>query len=441
MQIKPPSILYKRGAAWLAFLGPFFFLSYGAVNYFTSTRSDVGIIVANWERAMPFVPWLMLPYMSIDAFYAGSLFLFRRKKALDIHAKRLLLATVISLFGFLLFPLQFSFAVPKAEGFNGILQAALLGFDKPYNQAPSLHISLLIVLWVCYASKLAGFWRLALHGWFLAIGASVLLAYQHHFIDVWTGAIVGVAVLYLIPDAPFAWRWQAPTARMRQLGLRYSLLAAVAGLAAFFVAGFSGLLTVILAWVAVSLSLVAAAYFGFGKHIFQRKKGQISWPAKLLLTPYLAGSWLSYRWHLRNKIFVSKITETLYLSAYPSKQVLTNLRIQHVLDLTNEFTQAAISSAKTYFLPVMDLTPPSPKTLVRAVRWLEKAQINGNVLVHCALGLSRSASVIVCWLVWRGHAKSVADAILQVTEKRAGLVLNAQHIANIEAALLLLKKP
>jgi protein-tyrosine phosphatase len=438
---KTAPILWKRGALWLAFLGAFFFASYRMVNNFSSTRLDVGVAAAAWERHIPFVQQFMLPYMSIDLFFAISLFTFRKRSALDKHALRLWLAMLISMCGFLLFPLKFSFAVPTLSGFNGWLQTALFSLDKPFNQAPSLHISLLIVLWVCYANKLAGFWRLTLHGWFFAIGASVLLVYQHHFIDVWTGAIVGLMILYLIPDAPFAWRWQMPTARMRQLGLRYSVLAVVAGLVAFFAVDFSGLLSAIFIWTAVSLLLVATAYFGFGKHIFQRKKGQISWPAKLLLAPYLAGSWLSYRWHLRKKKFVSKITETLYLSAYPSKQALTNLRIHHVLDLTNEFTQAAISSAKTYFLPVMDLTPPSPKTLVRAVRWLEKAQIKGNVLVHCTLGLSRSASVVVCWLVWRGHAKNVTDAILQVSEKREGLVLSVEHIANIEAALLLLKKP
>ena len=67
----------------------------------------------------------MLPYMSIDAFYEVSLFLFRKRSALDRHALRLLLATLISLVGFLPYPLQFSFAALKVEGFNGALQTVL----------------------------------------------------------------------------------------------------------------------------------------------------------------------------------------------------------------------------------------------------------------------------------------------------------------------------
>ena len=45
-----------------------------------------------------------------------------------------------------------------------------MGFDKPYNQAPSLHIALLVVLWVCYARYASGAWRWLLHGWFALIG-------------------------------------------------------------------------------------------------------------------------------------------------------------------------------------------------------------------------------------------------------------------------------
>jgi protein-tyrosine phosphatase len=446
MQIITPPILYKRGAAWLAFLGPFFFITYSAVNYFTSTRSDVGIVVATWERSIPFVPWLMLPYMSIDAFYAASLFLFRKRSALDRHAKRLLLATLISLIGFLLFPLQFSFEVPKAIGFNGELQAILLGFDKPFNQAPSMHISLLIVLWVAYGKQLNVFWRLVLHCWFLAIGASVLFVYQHHFIDVWTGALAGLVVLYLIPDVPHAWRWRAPTKRMQQLAIRYCLLAVVAGLTAFFASRFSDFLVAIFIWAAISFGLVAVAYFGFGTAVFQRdalnhKKGTMRWPAKLLLAPYLISSWISCRIYTRKNFMPNQILGNVWLGAFP-RSALNQMGIQWaaVLDLTNEFPMASLNAPIQKYLPVMDLTPPSPKTLARAARWLERAQLQGDVLVHCALGFSRSASVIVCWLVWRGHAQNVEAAIAQVTEKRAGLVLSAEHIANIEAALLLLKK-
>lgn len=441
MQVIKPPILWKRGAIWLALLGPFFFLSYGWLNFYTSGRSDVGVMVEAWEHQLPFVPWLMLPYMSIDAFYAASVFLFRKRSALDRHALRLLLATVISLIGFLLFPLQFSFDVPKAEGFNGVLQAILMGFDKPYNQAPSLHISLLIVLWELYAKRLQGFLRALLHVWFFAIAASVLLVYQHHFIDVWTGALVGVFCLYIIPDQPFSRRWNRPSKRMKQLAFRYGFLALGMAMAAVIAQKASIAFTVILIWTSVALSLVTIAYLGFEQQVFQRnvftkRRGYLRWPAKFLLTPYLFLSWCSYRIYTKHTHLPNMIHGNVWLGAFPRAEMAKmNVNWQGVLDLTNEFPHATIKAPLQKYMPVLDLTPPKPKTLVRAVRWLEAAQVRGDVLVHCALGLSRSSSVVVCWLVWRGHAIDIEQAINLIDAARKGVVLSAEHKANISIAL------
>ncbi len=114
--------------------------------------------------------------------------------------------------------------------------------------------------------------------------------------------------------------------------------------------------------------------------------------------------------------------------------------------MTNEFATTPIKKIALHnFLPVMDLTPAPPKMLVKAVRWIETAHqelrykgSDNAILVHCALGLSRSASVVVCWLVWRKHAASVQAAIAYVKTLRPGLVLSTIHIQNIQYALSIL---
>ena len=76
----------------------------------------------------------------------------------------------------------------------------LMGFDKPFNQAPSLHIALLVVIWVMFARHTRGLLlRGLLHGWMALIGLSVLTTWQHHFIDVPTGALAGWLCVWLWP--------------------------------------------------------------------------------------------------------------------------------------------------------------------------------------------------------------------------------------------------
>ena len=63
------------------------------------------------------------------------------------------------------------------------LAEALGAFDKPFNQAPSLHIALLVILWAIYARHMPRWARIGLHVWAILVGVSVLTTFQHHFID------------------------------------------------------------------------------------------------------------------------------------------------------------------------------------------------------------------------------------------------------------------
>jgi membrane-associated phospholipid phosphatase len=163
-------------------------------------HATLPVMAFAWETRIPFVPWTIVPYWSIDLFYAISFFLCRQRLELDRHALRLFSAQVIAVACFLLWPLRFSFERPEIGGVFGWLFDVLLGFDKPFNQAPSLHIVLLIVLWVKFAQYLHGAWRWVLHVWALLIGVSVLTTFQHHFIDIPTGLLAGWLCVWLWPE-------------------------------------------------------------------------------------------------------------------------------------------------------------------------------------------------------------------------------------------------
>ena len=80
---------WRRAIAWMVLvLGPGFFLVYGGCNWLTSLRTDVGSFFFEWERHVPVLPWTIIPYWSLDVFYAFSVLLCRNRLELDRHALR-----------------------------------------------------------------------------------------------------------------------------------------------------------------------------------------------------------------------------------------------------------------------------------------------------------------------------------------------------------------
>lgn len=174
-----------------------FAVAYGLANRLTSARSDIGRGVFDWERAIPFVDWTILPYLSICAFFAASFFVGSDRDALGRHVTRLLLALGLSLMCYAAFPLRFTFERPPTSGALGALFALLSAVDLPYNRAPSLHIGVLVILWARFAPLWGGLRRVALGAWFGLIALSVLTTYQHHVIDLPAGAAVGLLCIAL----------------------------------------------------------------------------------------------------------------------------------------------------------------------------------------------------------------------------------------------------
>ena len=186
----------------LAVLGPGFFLVYGWCNEFTARRGDVGTFYFAWERLIPFVPVMIVPYLSLDLFFSGSFFLCRDRAELGLLSRRLALAIGLSAAGFLLFPLRFAWSRPAVEGWLGVLFAPLNALDRPFNLCPSLHISLRSLVWTVYGRHTRGPLHHLLHVWFYLISLSTLLIYQHHLIDVIGGWVVAMVCCVVFRERP-----------------------------------------------------------------------------------------------------------------------------------------------------------------------------------------------------------------------------------------------
>ena len=102
-------------------LSVLFLIVYGGCNWITAHRGDVGVFYFEWERAIPFVPFLILPYMSIDLFYIAAPFLCRSERELSIFAKRVVAAILFAGTCFLLFPLRFAFFARSMVCFSGMV--------------------------------------------------------------------------------------------------------------------------------------------------------------------------------------------------------------------------------------------------------------------------------------------------------------------------------
>jgi protein-tyrosine phosphatase len=345
-----------------------------------------------------------------------------------------LTAQVIAVACFLLFPLRFTFEhAAVTGGVSGFLFEALGSFDRPFNQAPSLHIALLVVLWALYGKHVPRWAFAPLHLWFALIGVSVLTTYQHHFIDIPTGALLGFTCLWLWPDeseSPLAHARFPRGSKRRSLALRYGIGAGILSLLAAAIGGWA----LILFWPAASLGLVAASYLALGPTGFQKgADGRMGLAACVLLAPYLAGAFVNSRLWTRHEPEAEEVAEGVWIGRVPSRRDLCDGRFATVVDLCAELPRGG-SCRRYHALPMLDLITPDPEMLAKAADLIERARAAGPVLVCCALGYSRSAAAVASWGLRTGRCANLAAAVEAVREARPRIVLDAAAQAAILAA-------
>ena len=143
-------LIFQAGAASVL-LSLLFLAVYSGTNWLTSQRSDVGTWYYEWERLIPFVPLMLIPYMSIDLFFVAAPFLCRDRRELATFCRRVTLAIIVAGVCFLVMPLKLGIDRPRLEGWMGAIFGWFFATDLPYNLCPSLHIALRTLLAETYA--------------------------------------------------------------------------------------------------------------------------------------------------------------------------------------------------------------------------------------------------------------------------------------------------
>lgn len=430
---------WRRAAAWLALLAPLFYLSYGLANGWAARQWAAGrvpSVVFEWERQLPFWEWTIFPYWSINVFYGLSLFLSCSKHRIHRHAARLLTAQVIAVTCFVLWPLHFSFGQPEAHGAGAWLFNALRGFDQPFNQAPSLHIALAVILWDWYRQLLPKLWqRVILHVWTLAICASVLTTYQHHFIDIPTGALLGVVCVWLWPlerQVALLKAWHLSRDQQR---LKLALLYSAGALACAVLGVMGGGMALWLAWPAAALAVVALNYIGFGARGFRMNRfGRMHWSARWLLAPYQLGAVLNVWVWTRNLPPKGQVLPGLWLGRRPTEAEWVAAGRPAVFSLCAELPLPKPIGAAGRCLPWLDLVAADARQLRRAAHIVQalRSTSPSGVWVCCALGFSRSAAALVAWQLHASEAADIEQTLARTRQARPQLVLSPPWLRRLK---------
>jgi protein-tyrosine phosphatase len=414
-----------RALAASAGLSILFLIVYGWTNWFTSQRSDVPTLFFEWERLIPFVPLMIAPYMSIDLFFVAAPFLCRSDRELATFSKRIAAAILVAGVCFLLFPLRFAFERPQADGWLGALFDWFRTMDQPFNLLPSLHIALRTILAEFYARHTRGFLRHASNVWFVLIGLSAVLTYQHHVMDVVGGFALGAYCLYFIRESE-------PLLEVREnrrVGAYYGIGALLlACLVVLFWPWGAFLL-----WPAIALAIVTAAYFGLGAGIFRKRDGRLPWTTRWALGPYLLGQQLSRLYYRRECRAWDQLTPKVWIgSVLNRREAAEAVRqgVTAVLDLTAEFSAPAPLRGVTYRnIPILDLTAPRLNQLNEMVTYIDEESRNGIVYVHCKIGYSRTAAAAAAYLLHTGTVGNVSEAIDLLRKMRLTIIVRPEIIA------------
>ncbi|WP_435021186.1 dual specificity protein phosphatase family protein [Tundrisphaera sp. TA3] len=185
-------------------------------------------------------------------------------------------------------------------------------------------------------------------------------------------------------------------------------------------------------WSALSFGVMAVVYLGGGVQILGKRpdgrRAAWAWP---LLGPYFAlngAGFALYRLSRRGDR-PDPIAPGVWLGRRMTAAEARRAGMPpwaSVLDLAAEFAEARpLREGVAYrSIPVLDGTAPASAELSEAVAWLMGRAGSGPILIHCALGHGRSATVAAAYLMAAGLAPDAASAMARIREARPGVAWN-----------------
>lgn len=363
-----------------------FALTYPLANEIAQRAAVQRSVALPIDGLVPFVPWLIVPYLTSGLFFVACFFLVRSRDDVRVLSQRLLLATIVAALIFAVVPARFSLPRPAIDqALLATLFDLLALVDRPYNQLPSLHVAYCLIFWYALRDTVARTSvRTAIGAWLGLVAAATVFTYQHHVLDVAGGLALGIMTVVLIrpgkaePDVAF-----------------HYLLGAVLALTV------GGLL--LRQWFAIylsaSLALVGLAYLRGDRFFLKKARGRFPLHVWLIYGPYLLGyrlTWQLVRLRERGHAPFAQAAAGLWVGRRLGSDEAQQLPAGcTVIDLANELSETpALRACRYLHFPLLDLREPPADAVADILGAMATETRAGRpIYLHCAMGFSRSRAI------------------------------------------------
>lgn len=381
---------------WMIISYLIFIFFYKVAGIYASTLESVSSFYFPWEKNIPFISWLIIPYMSSGIFFVIIFFLCKTKESLYILVKQINSITVISSISFFIFPLKFAFEKPEiSNGFLNTIFQFLERMDNNFNQCPSLHISYAIVFAIVFQKEIKSKVKYVFYIWFLFMGLSTIFIYQHHIIDIIFALLLTIFILFIFSEKV--------NERNKKIGFIYFLLS--------FLLFSKGIIffnwSIVLFFPSLTFFLVGKAYIENNPN-FIKKVGKITPYNKIIYFPYLFCYnilWKFFRKYEENpwKEIAPDIFIGSKLNDRQAKEFISDKKII-IVDLSAEAEESKILKEKGeyYSYPLLDICNFNEEMFLSALEFVLKKYKslgkNEKIYIHCLMGYSRSTALGIAFL-------------------------------------------
>jgi hypothetical protein len=152
---------------------------------------------AGWELQIPFVPFMIVPYLSMFVLFVLPPVQLDEPQ-LRALTSRLILASLLGGLVFLALPAEMGFVTHEDAGPWQGIYSALYRIDGPFNTVPSFHVIYTASILLAMIEAAVPALRRVYVAWLVVVCASTVLTHRHHLLDVATGLALAFAAPALL---------------------------------------------------------------------------------------------------------------------------------------------------------------------------------------------------------------------------------------------------